>query len=1033
MMKRIVSVLILAIFSLISFSVPVNENTAILVANQWVTGHQEILSSGNISNAQIFTNDTGQPVAWIISINPKGFIVIAADDTVSPIITYSIEGNFTGFAKPKSTLSTLLKNDITNRINSYSKIPETEKEKIAQQWQKFTNVDENIFTMKSLGAISEITAYAVVPTVDYFIKDTWNQTNWNNNSPTYQKFTPNNDVTGCVPTAMSMIMHYYLYPDTATATNAVKVDNVDTVKSFNSIYDYTKMPTALTANSSITQIDQVARLMADSGIACSAMYTSNSTSAYLSKAATSLKSTFKYKSANYISTLLIQDYNPILQAEINSQFPVILGIQSSSGGHAVICDGWGKDDVDNSIRYHINMGWGGTDNNWYNLPTIKNYTSVSDIIYNIRKPSQTSILPTKINLISPADKSTVPNSNVLIRWSFDTEALKYEYQVSDNSNFTTTIASGTVTGTSQIINYGFTVNTTYYWKIRGINLDNANGPWSDMWSFTIEQTPLAAPTLTTPANAAINIPTTTDLSWDAVANAVSYDVEISINSDLSNPTSYSSDTTSQAVTLADSTKYYWRVRAIENKTNISAWSIINSFTTAVPVIKLLPPALVAPINNAVNIPISTSLNWGASINAIGYNIQIANDSNFTNSTAYSNNNLTQPIILTSSTTYFWRVQAKANANNVSAWSAVNTFTTAAPVIQLTVPQLVSPANNATNIAANTSLVWSVSANANGYEIEIALNANFTNPTTYNIMSISQAVTLTANTKYYWHVRAKANANNISAWSAAYSFTTKSQLLPPSLVTPADNSTNVPTITVLSWNLVINAVSYNIEIANDNTFSNSMIYNNNGLYQQVALTDGTTYYWRVRSQDVNQQLSAWSGIRSFTTIKSNLTYSNGVDLFITESKSNGQNIGFNIFDTTGLQQNLRITQAVNRQSIFVVTVKNCSNIADSYQLHSSSIINNKWVVKIIDASGKDITRQFFSANGYLTPVTPANGSYKITISIASLSGQNSTVSLPVSISVKIDAKAWKDLSLKNNPIAADSVIATVDLTDRSKTK
>ena len=213
----------------------------------------------------------------------------------------------------------------------------------------------------------------------------------------------------------------------------------------------------------------------------------------------------------------------------------------------------------------------------------------------------------------------------------------------------------------------------------------------------------------------------------------------------------------------------------------------------------------------------------------------------------------------------------------------------------------------------------------------------------------------------------------------------------------------------------------------------MIYNNNGLYQQVALTDGTTYYWRVRSQDVNQQLSAWSGIRSFTTIKSNLTYSNGVDLFITESKSNGQNIGFNIFDTTGLQQNLRITQAVNRQSIFVVTVKNCSNIADSYQLHSSSIINNKWVVKIIDASGKDITRQFFSANGYLTPVTPANGSYKITISIASLSGQNSTVSLPVSISVKIDAKAWKDLSLKNNPIAADSVIATVDLTDRSKTK
>jgi hypothetical protein len=767
------------------------------------------------------------------------------------------------------------------------------------------------------------------------------------------------------------------------------------------------------------------------------MYTANSTSAYLSKAATALKTTFKYKSANYISTLLLQDYNPILQAEINNQFPVILGIQSSSGGHAVICDGWGKDDVDNSTRYHINMGWGGTDNNWYNLPTIKNYTSVSEIIYNIRKPNQTAILSSKINLITPADKAIVPNSNILVRWSSDSEALKYEYQVSDNSNFTTTIASGTATGISQIINYSFTANSTYYWRIRGINLDNANGPWSDTWSFTIEQAPLVAPILTTPADGAINISTTTDLVWNSSPNAINYDIEISINSDVSNPTSYISKTTSQNVTLADSTKYYWRVRATVDKTNMSSWSVINSFTTATPVIQLLPPTLVAPINNAVNILISTSLNWGASINAIGYNVQIADNSNFTNPTIYSNNNLTQPVTLTAGTTYFWRVQSKANANNTSAWSNVNTFTTASPVIQLTVPQLIAPANNTINIATNISLVWGVSVNATGYDVEIASNANFINPTSYNITSISQAVKLSASTKYYWHVRSKTGTNNTSVWSATFSFTTKSnvinQLLPPILSLPLDNASNVPAVTSLTWNLALNAINYKIEIATDNTFSNSMIYSNNGINLPVALADGTTYYWRIRSQDAKQQFSNWSAIRNFTTIKSNINYSNGVDLIISESKGNSQVVGYNIFDATGLQQNLRVTQTANRQSVFVVTIKNCNAFADSYQLHSSSIISSKWVVKIIDAGNKDITRQFFSVNGFLTPTIPSNGAYKITISIASLSGQNSTLNIPTSLSVKIDAKSWKDLSQKLNTISADAVIATVDLIDRSKTK
>jgi hypothetical protein len=90
------------------------------------------------------------------------------------------------------------------------------------------------------------------------------------------------------------------------------------------------------------------------------------------------------------------------------------------------------------------------------------------------------------------------------------------------------------------------------------------------------------------------------------------------------------------------------------------------------------PVLSAPVNNAADIAINPSLQWNAVSGAETYRAQVSTDNAFT-STVIDDASLTVTNRalsgLSSSTTYFWRVNA-ANAAGTGAWSTVYSFTTA---------------------------------------------------------------------------------------------------------------------------------------------------------------------------------------------------------------------------------------------------------------------------------------------------------------------------------------------------------------------
>lgn len=95
---------------------------------------------------------------------------------------------------------------------------------------------------------------------------------------------------------------------------------------------------------------------------------------------------------------------------------------------------------------------------------------------------------------------------------------------------------------------------------------------------------LTAPTLISPANTATEVALTAPLSWSAVTDASTYEVEVATDSGFSNIVFTQAGITTTNTTasgLAANTQYYWRAKAT-NTCATSAWSTTFSFTTTTP-------------------------------------------------------------------------------------------------------------------------------------------------------------------------------------------------------------------------------------------------------------------------------------------------------------------------------------------------------------------------------------------------------------------------------------------------------------------
>lgn len=193
--------------------------------------------------------------------------------------------------------------------------------------------------------------------------------------------------------------------------------------------------------------------------------------------------------------------------------------------------------------------------------------------------------------------------------------------------------------------------------------------------------------------------------------------------------------------------------------------------------------------------------------------------------------------------------------------------------QLPAPNLLSPANGATGVSTSPVLRWQEVEGADSYNVQLSGNDTFSElivnqtnvtGTNYDVVGLSYETT------YYWRVSAENN-DGTSDWSAVWSFTTKTEqtdpLTAPILSSPSNGAVDVELPVTLDWYNVTGATSYDVQLSDDNGFSN-LIVDKNGItsssYTVSELDNGTTYYWRARAKNV-LETSDWSAVWSFTTI------------------------------------------------------------------------------------------------------------------------------------------------------------------------
>lgn len=281
----------------------------------------------------------------------KGFTIVSGDDRMPEVVGYSAQGtydpdhlpaNYVGFMKAyQETVEALLKGDaqVSGGLAE------------ARQWRA-----------------ERAGSAAVAPLLDG-IK--WDQREpYNNMCPLYEG--TNRSVTGCVATAMAQVMMYYQYPKELKTT--IKAYNTQTYGiqipeiSSGATYDWDNMlPDYSKSDYNSAQADAVAKLMYHCGAAVKMDYGPLSGA---NVTPTILATYFGYD-ADLMQDLTrtvftLQQWMTLIDNELKAKRPILYSGQASDGGHEFVCDG-----SDGKGLYHINWGWGGYQDGYFDLTILQ--------------------------------------------------------------------------------------------------------------------------------------------------------------------------------------------------------------------------------------------------------------------------------------------------------------------------------------------------------------------------------------------------------------------------------------------------------------------------------------------------------------------------------------------------------------------------------------------------------------------------------------------------------------------------------------
>lgn len=289
----------------------------------------------------IFNNEAGE-----------GFVIIAADDCVIPILGYSYDNNFVIENMPPNLKGWL--DGYAEQIRAAVEMRAEATEDILTEWECLRR--GNNLPIKSETA------------VNHLLSTTWDQGEYYNMlCPEDSYCITGHVLTGCAATAMAQILRFWEYPNDAHRVIYHEYEHpvyglLDANYSYaGGSYYWNYMPNQLSSSSSIYQKQAVASLMYHCGVSVEMDYGPNVSSAFTTAAEIAFRAFFDYNNA----TLVMKPSNDsqwinLLKNELDNGRPIYYAGTGPDGGHAFVCDGY-----NNSNYFWFNWGCSGQANGFF--------------------------------------------------------------------------------------------------------------------------------------------------------------------------------------------------------------------------------------------------------------------------------------------------------------------------------------------------------------------------------------------------------------------------------------------------------------------------------------------------------------------------------------------------------------------------------------------------------------------------------------------------------------------------------------------
>jgi len=295
---------------------------------------------------------------YVFQVNNIGFIIVSAEDRLSPVMGYSFKQAFVGENQPPNVQYWF--RQYVEQVNYVREIQLKPEKRITDKWAFYLN--ENFGSIKIATNNKEIEPLLT--------------TNWDQGFPE-NYFCPETSTggsvgrtwAGCTATAAAQIGYYWRWPDhgqgyTSYIPASFPEYGVQYANFGNTWYRFDEMVDSLSiVNTAIAEyIYHIAVGMHTDFRPDGSPITTTDSIHYF----------FKFFPIEFLfrNNMPDEQWKEILTGMLDDGYPILYSgfVQTLDVGHAFVCDGYQDEDY-----FHFNLGWGGQSNGYYTIDNIQGF------------------------------------------------------------------------------------------------------------------------------------------------------------------------------------------------------------------------------------------------------------------------------------------------------------------------------------------------------------------------------------------------------------------------------------------------------------------------------------------------------------------------------------------------------------------------------------------------------------------------------------------------------------------------------------